>query len=179
MPRAELAKEKRRVLPIGTSNPKIDAVLHQLDECSVPVVIPARFTAEVDALAEAIAKEYPEYTCEKIHGGVHKTDRAQIVERYKAGSVDILVASSGTIAMGYNLQRAHTMLIYSNNYSALIRGQLEDRLHRIGQTESVLYMDFVMRGTVDEKIYAALLEKKELLDYIRSPSIDDFLGGIQ
>ena len=38
--------------------------------------------------------------------------------------------------------------------------------HRIGQTDSVTYIDFVCPNTIDEKILKALSTKKKLADQI-------------
>jgi SNF2 family DNA or RNA helicase len=40
--------------------------------------------------------------------------------------------------------------------------QSEDRAHRSGQTKSVTYVDLVCRGTVEEKIVAALRKKIDI-----------------
>jgi SNF2 family DNA or RNA helicase len=47
-----------------------------------------------------------------------------------------------------------------------VRLQSEDRAHRIGQNDSVTYIDFVCPKTIDEKILKALSTKKKLADQI-------------
>jgi SNF2 family DNA or RNA helicase len=44
--------------------------------------------------------------------------------------------------------------------------QSEDRAHRIGQKDKVLYIDFVCPKTIDEKILKTLSNKKKLADQI-------------
>jgi SNF2 family DNA or RNA helicase len=53
----------------------------------------------------------------------------------------------------------HTMILYENSYSLNTRSQIEDRIHRIGQANACLYVDFV--GTdIDWRVVRAL-QKKE------------------
>jgi SNF2 family DNA or RNA helicase len=47
-----------------------------------------------------------------------------------------------------------------------VRLQSEDRAHRIGQKDKVLYIDFVCPNTLDEKIMKTLNTKKKLADQI-------------
>jgi hypothetical protein len=55
-----------------------------------------------------------------------------------------------------------TMIFFENSYSADTRDQIEDRIHRRGQTgESVLYID-LSGSDLDRRIVKALQRKDEL-----------------
>lgn len=82
------------------------------------------------------------------------------------------------ISKGHNLQNAHNVFFYSNSYSLEDREQTEDRIHRKGQTEKCLYMDLIMEGSIDMKVYSALKMKKKLLDYIRDKDVKEFLTEV-
>jgi len=43
-----------------------------------------------------------------------------------------------------------------------VRQQSEDRAHRIGQTDNVLYIDLIARDTIDEMIITALENKVKI-----------------
>jgi SNF2 family DNA or RNA helicase len=47
-----------------------------------------------------------------------------------------------------------------------VRGQSEDRCHRIGTTKPVLYVDLIAEDTIDEEIAANLAVKDALADHI-------------
>jgi SNF2 family DNA or RNA helicase len=53
--------------------------------------------------------------------------------------------------------------------------QAEDRSHRIGQTNKVLYKDLLCKGTIDEHIYEVLKRKEDLINYFREKEIEDIL----
>jgi SNF2 family DNA or RNA helicase len=160
---------------IGKTNPKLDALIHALGESSLPCIVTARFTAEIDMLYDAIL-ERTEMSAFKSHGGVGRNERNAGIQTFKDGQIDVLVGSIGTISRGHNLQRSSDMLIYSNSYSSESREQLEDRIHRIGMGDHALYTDFITVGTVDTKIIDALRMKRDLLEYMRGDSIEEFLS---
>ena len=54
------------------------------------------------------------------------------------------------------------MIYYANDYNLETRWQSEDRCHRIGQNNKVLYVDLVVPGTVDINIAKALKSKINL-----------------
>ena len=55
------------------------------------------------------------------------------------------------------------------------RIQVEARIYRAGQKQKCIYIDYVMKDTIDMKVYAALKQKKQLADYIRETSVKDML----
>jgi SNF2 family DNA or RNA helicase len=172
---AEYVPNAPKYVRIGKTWPKLDAVIQALNETTPPVIVTARFTAEIDILYEAIL-ERTELSAFKSHGLVPRSERNEGIQAFKDGRIDVLVGSIGTISRGHNLQIASDMLIYSNSYSSESREQLEDRIHRIGMGDHALYTDFVTLGTVDTRILDALRLKKDLLDYMRGDSIEEFLA---
>ena len=82
------------------------------------------------------------------------------------------------ISKGHNLQLSHTLYFFSCSYSLEDRDQTEDRIARYGQTEKCLIVDFIAYGTIDMKVYAALREKKSLLEFFRGTSIADDLTKV-
>ena len=54
------------------------------------------------------------------------------------------------------------MIYYSSSFDLEHRVQSEDRCHRIGQKNPVLYVDLISTGTIDEKIVAALRSKIDI-----------------
>ncbi len=168
---------KKRLMTITDKNPKIEALKLDLEETGdEAIIIWARFVGELKLLTAELRKKFPDKNIELYYGGVDKEARSQIKAAFMRGEVDILIANARTAGTGLNLQRAHIQYFFSNSYSYEDRGQAEDRSHRIGQTHSVLYKDIIIKGTVDEAVFAVLETKKNLLDYFRSKSLHEFLG---
>ena len=154
------------VVWLGDSNPKLDALMHDVAECDKPLLILTRYSAEAAKIYELCEKAGYKtglFTGWKVVGGV---------DAFKSGDLDILVANSTKIARGFNLQCAHTTLFYSNTFSMEIRQQAEFRTFRMGQKHSCLYIDY-NASPVDETISDALRMKKGLLDYIRNKDMTE------
>jgi len=172
------SNEGEPVEPIGR-NPKIHALLTDLEDVQdYPIIVLTRFVAEAKAVSDALQLAYPELCTELIYGEVDTKTRAGIIERFKAGEVQFLVATIRTTGVGFNLQRAALTYYFSNSYSLVDREQSEDRTHRVGQeAESVVYKDILARDTIDERVYDVLYGKKDLAAYMQDMTLEDFIGG--
>ena len=62
-----------------------------------------------------------------------------------------------------------------NSYDLELRVQSEDRAHRIGQTNKVIYVDLIAPGTIDEKIVKSLRAKINVADQIMGEAARDWL----
>lgn len=157
-------------------NPKAEALIEELMLCDYPCIVVTRFTAEANYLYELISERLSSLSV-GIYIGERKEPKDPI-EAFKAGQLHVLVANERMISKGHNLQNAHNVFFYSNSYSLEDREQTEDRIHRKGQSEKCLYMDLIMEGSIDMKVYASLKMKKKLLDYIRDKDIKEFLTEV-
>lgn len=101
----------------------------------------------------------------QYHGGVSDDDRNLAVDEFQAGRARAFVCNKAAYA-GLTLTRATYSLYYSCDYDNDVRGQSEDRCHRIGTTESVLYVDFIARGTINEDVAASLAFKDAVADIV-------------
>jgi len=89
-------------------------------------------------------------------------DDSGVVERWNAGSVDVLLAHPASAGHGLNLQGQSDMVFLSLPWSLELFEQAVARLHRSGQHHEVFCHLLLTKGTIDEKIWAALRDKKTL-----------------
>ena len=82
-------------------------------------------------------------------------------------SAQFLVANKSCAGYGLNLQFCHNVVYYSNDWDYATRIQSEDRVHRIGQSETVKIYDMVCDNSLDVRIAACLQRKEMLLDSIK------------
>lgn len=157
--------------------PKMDQLLVDVEEIcgstdnpTGQVIIVCHFSAEAERIFETL--EHEGYKC-CLQTGWKKVGT---LEAFKQGKYPILVANIRVISMGFNLQeKCHHMIFYSNTFSLEDRIQVEARIYRAGQKHPCIYLDYVMKDTIDMKVYAALKQKKQLADYIRDTSVEDML----
>jgi SNF2 family DNA or RNA helicase len=99
-----------------------------------------------------------------LHGGVPKSRRDSMVERFQrqsqAPTVFILSLKAGGI--GLNLTRANHVFHFDRWWNPAVENQATDRAFRIGQTRNVQIHKFLCLGTLEERIDEMIERKKEI-----------------
>ena len=148
------------VFPI--ENNRIDALLETIEEMEGQVVIWAGYVHNIKEIELALGKKYGSDQVVTYYGGTSDELRALAKARFKAKEVRFFVGNPSVGGYGLTLVTAANVIYYSNNYKLIDRIQSEDRVHRIGQTRPVTYVDLFVPSTVDEKIMRALRSKEDL-----------------
>ena len=134
------------------------------------LVIIARFIPEIKAICKLLEKRGLGYSC--ITGEVKNRDE-QVARFQKEPEVMAFVGQIATAGLGITLTAASTMVFYSLDYSMSNFEQTKARIHRVGQRMPCTYLYLVARGTVDEKVLAALESKADLARTL----VDDYRSG--
>ncbi len=134
------------------------------------LVIIARFLPEIRAICKLLEKRGLGYSC--ITGEV-KNRNEQVARFQKKPEVMAFVGQIATAGLGITLTAASTMAFYSLDYSMSNFEQTKARIHRVGQRMPCTYLYLVARGTVDEKVLAALESKADLARTL----VDDYRSG--
>ena len=134
------------------------------------LVIIARFIPEIRAICKLLEKRGLGYSC--ITGEVKNRDE-QVARFQKESEVMAFVGQIATAGLGITLTAASTMVFYSLDYSMSNFEQTKARIHRVGQRMPCTYLYLVARGTVDEKVLAALESKADLARTL----VDDYRSG--
>jgi len=177
LPEDELEDPPPNKITWFDETPKIDQLLIDVEEVvdaegitNNQVIIVCHFSAEAERIYEALTGEGYK-VC--LQTGWKKVGS---IEGFKNGTYKVMVANIRVISMGFNLQeKCNHMIFYSNTFSLEDRIQVEARIYRAGQQHPCIYLDYVMKDTIDMKVYAALKQKKQLADYIRETSVQDML----
>ena len=150
-----------------SENPRLNLLLDILsEEVTGKAVVVYRHRAMLPVLVRSLAQYNPAW----IKGGMKPVE----VEEQKARFNDdqdcrIILAQCDAAKYGHTLlagpaeeDRCRTMIFFENSYSADTRDQIEDRIHRRGQTgEYVLYVD-LSGSELDRRIVKALQRKDSL-----------------
>jgi len=84
------------------------------------------------------------------------------VNSWNNGEIPILLAHPASAGHGLNLQQGgHIAIWFGLTYSLELYQQANRRLHRMGQTQTVLIHHLVMAGTIEETILDKVLTQKE------------------
>jgi SNF2 family DNA or RNA helicase len=123
-----------------------------------PVVVFCRFRSDLDDVAAAareLGREYAEVSGER-----------KDLERWQAGDAVILGVQIQSGGVGIDLTRAAYAVYYSLGFSLGDYEQSLARLRRPGQTRCIRYYHLVAPGTVDQQVYAALKERRSVVEAV-------------
>lgn len=146
-----------------------DIVEEQTHGC----IVWARFTYDIDLVLDELRKRG--VSAVRYDGQTSSDDRERAKQDFQAGRVRVFVGNPAAGATGLTLTAAKTVIYYSNSFSLRDRLQSEDRAHRIGQDNAVLYVDIEAEGTVDEKITRALRDKADIAAELNGDRLKELL----
>ena len=146
---------------IDLKNNRLNELMQILDETSGKAIIWANYIHDIEAIEKVIKKEFGNDSCCTYYGATATEDRQKCVNNFQDpdSPVRFFIGNTQTGGYGLTLTAVSTVIYYSNNYDLEKRIQSEDRAHRIGQNNKVLYIDLIAEGTVDEKIIKSLRNK--------------------
>ena len=147
-------------------NPKLGALIETVEEMgSEKVIIWARFKPELRAIAKAL-EPYGEVV--QFHGDIDDAGRKDAVQRFQFGSARFMVSNQAVGGVGQTWTAASKVIYYSNTFSYRDRMQSEDRCHRKGTVNPVLYVDITMNHPIDRLIVATLRNKEGIATYVKN-----------
>lgn len=141
---------------------ELEEILEELG--NQQVIIWVQFHEEVRAIEKMITEKYGSEQVTTLYSDTK--DRDDSISRFKNGSVRYLIAHPRSAAHGLTFVGCKTMVFYSLDYSYEAHAQARDRIHRIGQRNSCLYIYIVARETIDEELVKVLQKKQGLQDAV-------------
>jgi SNF2 family DNA or RNA helicase len=97
-----------------------------------------------------------------LHGSLPVARRQELVDDFQAARFGVLVLSLKAGGTGLNLTQGTQVIHYDRWWNPAVEDQASDRAWRIGQDRPVLVHRLVTEGTVEERVAAALGDKRRL-----------------
>jgi len=116
-------------------------------ESGVPCLLFAYHHSVIDIYLRLLGKYMPR--C--ITGRETREEKRDSIKEFMEGNTDLLIINLRTTS-GLNLQRARCVIFGELDWSPAVHKQAEDRIHRIGQKDSVLCYYLIAPTVSDEKI---------------------------
>ena len=162
---------------LNLKNNRLDELMQILAETSGKAIIWANYIHDILNIEAAIKKEYGPTSYCTYYGATKAEDRQRCIYDFqnKINDCRFFIGNTQTGGYGITLTAASTVIYYSNNYDLEKRLQSEDRAHRIGQKNSVLYIDMVAKGTVDDKIIKSLRNKVNIAKEISGEELSKWI----
>jgi SWI/SNF-related matrix-associated actin-dependent regulator 1 of chromatin subfamily A len=152
----------RRELGLLKVPPALEYIREVLDTTSESILVFAWHTGTLGALYSGLNQDY---STALIDGSVPMQRRDEIVEKFQKGKTRVLVAQVQTM-VGLTLTRATRGVFVEFSWSPADNDQAADRMHRIGQKDSVTIDYLVLAKTHDETVMDVLLNKKDNINQV-------------
>lgn len=147
---------------VALPNNRVSELLSAVEETTGKIIIWANYRDDIRQVYEKLTEVYGKESVVRYTGGTSTQERVEAIDAFQGGNARFFLGTPSAGGFGITLTAANTVIYYSNSYSLETRLQSEDRAHRIGQNNSVLYIDLVCQNTVDEKILSAIKGKRDL-----------------
>ena len=115
-----------------------------------------------------------EFKPASIIGGQSDKQRQDSIDSFQNGQTKLMIAGLRAGNVGINLTRAKYVIFAELDWSPAIHLQAEDRLHRIGQKNTVFAYYLIGNGTLDEHVARVLVDKSYEIDSIMDNKKESF-----
>ena len=115
-----------------------------------------------------------EFSPVAIIGGQTDSFRQDQIDKFQNGESKLMIAGLRAGNIGINLTRAKYVIFAELDWSPAIHRQAEDRLHRIGQKNTVFAYYLIGNGTLDDHVADILVDKSFEIDAIMDESVDNY-----
>lgn len=144
---------------VSDDNPRLKALMDAIQDVDGKFVVWARFIEEIYAVRDAM--EAAGVRAVTYFGETSAADREAAVDGFQNDpEIRCFIGNAQAAGIGLTLTAGETVFYFSNSFDLDHRLQSEDRCHRIGTKNNVVYIDIVAEDTVDEKIARNLRRKK-------------------
>ncbi len=154
-----------RKAPLSDSG-KISLLVAKLTEVvgsGHKAVIFSQFVMLLDRVREALAANFPELPRFELTGMT--LDRQKPVQSFQnAAGAAVMLVSLKAAGTGITLHAADYVFLLDPWWNPAVEAQAVDRVHRIGQTNTVFVYRMITAGTIEERIQALKASKKDLFD---------------
>lgn len=139
---------------------ELKELVKDLSEQDHKMVIFSQYVPVVNLIQEELTSEGTGTLV--YHGQLSEDTRTRTLKDFKENSDFRVLASTDAGQFGLNLQAADVVVNYDLPWNPARLQQRIARLHRIGQINKVLAVNFVVKGTVEEHVRDVLERKRKL-----------------
>lgn len=106
----------------------------------------------------------------QLDGSQQRSKRTSVQDMFaRDPRHQILLASIKACSLGLNLQAASCVCVLEPWWNPQVEKQAIDRVHRLGQEREVFVFRFIVRNTVEERVYDVQQHKEGIADAILAP----------
>ena len=145
-------------------SPKLEEFAEVIDEVLASgehkAVVFSQWETMLRKAADVLIERKIDYAL--LHGGMAGKERKQVLERFKNDAACRVFLSTDAGGLGLNLQAADNVINLELPWNPGVLDQRIARVHRMGQERPVRVINFVTRGSIEERVLKAIASKRAL-----------------
>jgi len=163
--------------------PKLNALLEMLEiivENEESAIVWCRFLKSIDMISQSLNRLKIKHLT--MSGEDKDKEKYAKWKGFQTSDIPIFVGQVESGGLGIELfklngvaEKTQHSIFYENTFSLDVREQAKARVHRIGQKSTCLYLDLVVKDSIDEMILNSLVQKKSVADKILEVGVKKFL----
>ena len=126
------------------------------------------------AIHQLLQENLQQFSPSSIIGGQTDNFRQEQIDRFQNGETKLMIAGLRAGNVGINLTKARYVIFAELDWSPAIHRQAEDRLHRIGQKNTVFAYYLIGNGTLDDHVADILVDKAFEIDSVMDEKEESF-----
>lgn len=144
---------------------KVTALLHELETLrpsGSKSIVFSQWTAFLDLLQIPLSRSNISFI--RLDGTLNQQQRERVIKQFSEESdILVLLMSLKAGGVGINLTAASNAFVLDPWWNPAVEEQAVMRIHRIGQTKSVMIKRFIVKGTVEERMEAVQARKQRMI----------------
>ncbi|KAF5937652.1 hypothetical protein HYC85_025158 [Camellia sinensis] len=144
---------------------KVAALLQELENLrssGSKSIVFSQWTAFLDLLQIPLSRSKIPFV--RLDGTLNLQQREKVIKQFSEESdILVLLMSLKAGGVGINLTSASNAFVLDPWWNPAVEEQAVMRIHRIGQTKSVMIKRFIVKGTVEERMEAVQARKQRLI----------------
>ncbi|KAK4441254.1 DNA repair protein A [Sesamum alatum] len=144
---------------------KVSALMRELG-CLQSVgsksIVFSQWTAFLDLLQIPLSRSNIPFL--RLDGTLNQQQRERVIKQFsEEDNIKVLLMSLKAGGVGINLTAASNAFVMDPWWNPAVEEQAVMRIHRIGQTKSVIIKRFIVKGTVEERMEAVQARKQRMI----------------
>jgi len=149
----------------STPSNKTQTLLELIDDTDDKLVIYSYFEQYIRILKQELDSRGIKHVI--VTGQVNTQDRGRAIYDFQNDpSIKCFLATTTSAGEGITLTASHTVVFCDLFWTPAVNQQCEDRLHRIGQKDTVLVVDLYCRNTIEEHVHKVVRRKERMFDAV-------------
>jgi SNF2 family DNA or RNA helicase len=155
-----LIRTLTKLEPENAKLSELKELVKDLAEQGHKIIVFSQFVAVIKLVQDEL--ENDGISCVAYHGQISNDERSFNLKRFTDQPNVTVLASTDAGQFGLNLQAADVIINYDLPWNPARLQQRIARIHRIGQVNKVLAINFVVKGTIEEHIREILEKKRKI-----------------